>query len=286
MPNTRSYGANARQVDWEDESRSQGQKRGQKAWMPLDGLDDELFGAAPQLRAVSQAAPAASAMRTGEISLPWKRETKETRQVPITQPQPTIQQRQIAQTMSQPQVRGNQQAKGEKVVEARAVMLVAGSVALLVALYAVISAAIDWTQVKMNDLQYGRPRTMQMDAYVGHSEADGVPSHFVAMNLNRRVTILEMPGGDSTKVNTIVGPYLFGQGEDLTPVTMASIDLNSDGMSDLLVSVKNEQLLYLNDGASFRLATPEERLAIEQAARQPKTDPNASANTASGEAGK
>ena len=282
MPNsnTRSYGANARQMEWEDENQSQGQKRGGQGWMPLDGIDDDLFGTGPQLRAMN-AAPVAQAARTAEISMPWKRETKEER-IAVTRPQPTVS-RQVAQTMAQPMAK---QARGEKVVEARAVMVIAGGVALLVALYAVISAAIDWTQVKMNDLQYGRPRTMQMDAYVGHSETDGVPSHFVAMNLNRRVTILEMPGGDSTKVNTIVGPYLFGQGEDLTPVTVSSTDLNGDGVADLLVSVKNEQLLYLNDGTAFRLATPEERLAIEKAAARPKVDPNASANSASGEAGK
>ena len=96
------------------------------------------------------------------------------------------------------------------------------------------------------------------------------------MNLNRRVTILHMPGGDSTKVNTIVGPYLFGQGEDLTPVTLDAQDLNGDKLGDLIVSVKSEQLLYLNDGATFRLATPEERAAIEQSlrakAQQPKVE--------------
>ena len=83
-------------------------------------------------------------------------------------------------------------------------------------------------------------------------------------------------GGDSTKVNTIVGPYLFGQGEDLTPITMAAQDLNGDNMADLIVSVKSEQLLYLNDGTTFRLATPEERAAIEQSlkakAAQPRVD--------------
>ncbi|MEO5952933.1 MAG: FG-GAP repeat protein [Chloroflexia bacterium] len=285
MPNsnTRSHGANARQMEWEDESQNQGQKRGGQGWMPLDGIDDDLFSAGPQLRAMS-AGPVAQAARTAEISMPWRRETKEER-IAVTRPQPTVQ-RQVAQTMAQPMVKGNTQARGEKVVEARAVMVIAGGVALLVAAYAVISAAIDWTQVKMNDLQYGRPRTMQMDAYVGHSEVDGVPSHFVAMNLNRRITILEMPGGDSTKVNTIVGPYLFGQGEDLTPVSVSSTDLNGDGVADLLVSVKNEQLLYLNDGTAFRLATPEERLAIEKAASKPKVDANANANSASGEAGK
>jgi hypothetical protein len=265
MPNnTRSYGANARQMDWDDDMEAQGGAGRTGSWMPLDGLDDELFAAGPQLRAVAQAAPAAPA-------LPWRREKREERIAP-TRPQPATQ-RQTAQRAAAP-------ARAEKVVEARAVMLIAGAAVLLVTLYAVISAAVEWTQVKLNDLQYGRPRTMQMDAYVGHSEAEGVPSHFVAMNLNRRVTILEMPGGDSSKVNTIVGPYLFGQGEDLTPVTLNSTDLNTDGRADLIVSVKNEQLLYLNDGATFKLATTEERLAIEKAQMQQPVEPQGSTEAA------
>jgi hypothetical protein len=121
-------------------------------------------------------------------------------------------------------------------------------------------------RVKMDDLQYGRPRTVQMDAYVGHSEAEGMPSHFIAMNLNRRVTIVQLPGGDSAKASVILGPYLFGQGEDLTPVQLNAQDVNADQKPDLVVSVKNEQLLYLNDGGAFRLATSEERAAIQKAA--------------------
>jgi hypothetical protein len=238
--------------------------------MPLDGLDDELFAAGPQLRAMAQAATAAPAR---EVALPWRREKREER-VPPTRPQP----RQTTQSTAAP-------ARAEKTVEARAVMLIAGAAALLVALYAVVSAAVEWTQIKLDDLQYGRPRTMQMDAYVGHAETEGVPTHFVGMNLNRRVTILEMPGGDSSKVNTIMGPYLFGQGEDLTPVTLSSSDINSDGLADLLVSVKNEQLLYLNDGASFRLASTEERIAIEKAQSQKAIEPNGSTG-ASQEAGR
>ena len=78
------------------------------------------------------------------------------------------------------------------------------------------------------------------------------------------MTIVEMQGGDPSKVNTIIGPYLFGQGEDLTPVQLASRDLNGDEKADLIVSVKSEELLYLNDGNSFRLATPEERAGIEK----------------------
>jgi hypothetical protein len=179
-------------------------------------------------------------------------------------------------------------ARAEKVIEARSLLALAGAAVLIVALYVIVSAAVQWTQVKLDDLQYGRPRTMQLDAYVGHNEADGSPSHFVAMNLNRRVTIIEMPGGDSAKVNTILGPYLFGQGEDLTPVTISSTDLNGDGIADLSVNVKNEQLLYLNDGTAFHLATTEERLAIEKARAQAQqqTAPANNAQTTSGDATK
>jgi hypothetical protein len=251
--NTRSYGANARQLDWDDNSQDRGRTG---SWMPLDGLDDDMF-TSPQLHAVA-VAPAIPQPRRNAPALPWRR------QEAAAQPRPT---RQVAQTQSQAP------ARAEKVVEARSVMMIAGAAVLIVALYAVVSAAVQWTQVKLDDLQYGRPRTMQLDAYVGHDEAGGVPSHFVAMNLNRRVTIIEMPGGDSAKINTILGPYLFGQGEDLTPVTLSSTDMNGDGLADLSVNVKNEQLLYLNDGSAFHLATTDERLAIEKARAQAQHQP-------------
>jgi hypothetical protein len=258
--NTRAYGANARQLDWDDNSQDRGRTG---SWMPLDGLDDDLF-AAPQLHAVAAAAPAIPQPRRNAPALPWHRQE--------AAPHPEL-------TRQMPQAQAQAPARTEKVVEARSVMMIAGAAVLIVALYAVVSAAVQWTQVKLDDLQYGRPRTMQLDAYVGHSEADGLPSHFVAMNLNRRVTIMEMPGGDSAKINTILGPYLFGQGEDLTPITMSSTDLNGDGLADLSVNVKNEQLLYLNDGAAFHLATTDERLAIEKAQAQAQHQPAPSGNS-------
>jgi hypothetical protein len=222
--------------------------------MPLDVLDDDemVYAGTPRLQAM--APPAAP-----------------TRRHPA---QPTRAQEQVAPTR---QHRTREQAApgplSLKVVQARTVAIIAGLCLAALSFYVLLSMAIEWTQVKLDDFQYGRPRTMQMDAYVGHSEAEGVPSHFVAMNLNRRVTILHMPGGDSTKVNTIVGPYLFGEGEDLTPVTMGAQDLNGDKLADLVVAVKSEQLLYLNDGSTFRLATPEERAAIEQSLRAKAQQP-------------
>jgi hypothetical protein len=246
--NTRSHGANARQIDWDQDEQAQRGRTG--TWLPLDALSDEqLYAGTPQLQAIPAAPPRRSPFGPSRR----QEEIAPTRPQPVAVPTPRVKRREKPAASSQ------------QMVQAKAVALLAGLGLAALSAYVGVSAAVEWTEVKLDDLQYGRPRTMQMDAYVGHSEAEGVPSHFVAMNLNRRVTILEMPGGDSTKVSTIVGPYLFGQGEDLTPVTMGSQDLNADGRSDLIVSVKNEQLLYLNDGTTFKLATAEERAAIEKA---------------------
>jgi hypothetical protein len=84
-------------------------------------------------------------------------------------------------------------------------------------------------------------------------------THLIAMNLDRQVMILELPGSDATKIRVLPGPYLFGAGEDLTPVTMRLADMNGDGVSDLIVRVKNEEMVYLNREGGFSLITAEER---------------------------
>ena len=92
-----------------------------------------------------------------------------------------------------------------------------------------------------------------------------------------------MPGADSSRAAAIIGPYLFGSGEDLTPVQIATQDVNSDGKPDLIVTVKNEQLIYLNDGANFKLMTPEERAALQKALANTAPQGGASPNATPGE---
>jgi hypothetical protein len=243
--NARTQGANARQIDWEESDRQSTQRTG--SWVPLDALteDDPIYAGTPQLQSVPS--------HGRQVALPQRARQQE---VAPTRPQ-------MASAGLATQARAKPNPL-DRVVSTRAVAMAVGIAIAALATYVLLSAAVQWVQVKMDDLQYGRPRTVQIDAYVGQNEADGVPSHFIAMNLNRRVTIIEMQGGDPSKVNTIVGPYLFGQGEDLTPVQISARDVNGDNKADLIVSVKNEELIYLNDGTSFKLATPEERAAIEK----------------------
>jgi hypothetical protein len=126
-------------------------------------------------------------------------------------------------------------------------------------LYLLVSTGVHWGRVLLDDLRYGRPRTTHLQGFVGHAEASGQPSHFIALNLNRQVVVLELPGGDPAQVRSLPGPYLFGADEDLTPVQLALDDVDGDGANDLLINVRNEQLVYLNKDGNFRLPSPEER---------------------------
>ncbi len=258
MANTRTRGANAEAISWEEAAGLPGPRKNN--WLPLDALNDEdVYTRGPQLQAMpNNRRPQASPTRQYNPAAGHTMSQRVLAAVPMTQAHP--QQRQNERAERKPS-EGISLSKAQ----GKAMAMAVGAMIALLALYVVVSAAVNWTQVKLDDFQYGRPRTTQMDAYVGHSEAEGSPSHFIAMNLNRRVTILQLPGGDSTRATAIVGPYLFGQGEDLTPVQMNVQDVNVDGKPDLVVSVKSEQLLYLNDGASFKMATPEEQAAIFKA---------------------
>lgn len=130
---------------------------------------------------------------------------------------------------------------------------------LILCMFVILQLLLGRGQTWFDDLRYGRPRTMQVSAYVGHNEHPGQPTHFVAMNLNRRVVVIELPGGDSTKARTLQGPYLFGANEDLTPVLLRVQDVNDDTKGDLVIAVKNEEIIYINSGESFRLINDAER---------------------------
>ena len=106
----------------------------------------------------------------------------------------------------------------------------------VVALMLVANSLIGWGRVKMDDLRYGRPRTMHLAGQVGHDDANTSPTQFVAMNLNRRVVIFEIPGGDVAKTRTLTGPYLLGADEDLTPVRLSFAYVIVDESTDLCVS--------------------------------------------------
>ena len=109
-----------------------------------------------------------------------------------------------------------------------------------------------WWRIHQDDMQFGRPRTFQLDAAVGHNDSSAHPTHFIFINLNRHIEIIELPGGDSTHARIYPGPVLFGDGQDLIPVTADIRDVNGDGKPDLVVHIQDQQLVFINDGTQFR----------------------------------
>jgi FG-GAP repeat protein len=144
------------------------------------------------------------------------------------------------------------------------IFLAAGAAVLLVA-YLLISTAASFIGTKLDDMAYTTTRTTNLDAYVGHNETPGNPTHFTAQNIRGQIAVIEYPGGDPAKAMVITGPYLFGAGEDKAPVTLNVADINGDGKPDLLISAKGAQTAYINDGNSYRAMKPDERAAIEKA---------------------
>ncbi len=140
----------------------------------------------------------------------------------------------------------------------------AAALLALVALYLVMSSAVDVGQRWLDDLRYGRPRTTHLTGFVGHNEISGQPSHFIGLNLQRQVVVVQLPGGDPAEMRTLPGPYLFGASEDLTPVDLALRDIDGDSYVDLLVTVRNERVVYLNKDGDFRLPTPAEQQRLAQ----------------------
>jgi hypothetical protein len=134
----------------------------------------------------------------------------------------------------------------------------------LLAIYAIMGNVMGWGRSRFDDIRYGATRTFQADEVVGHDDGAGTPTHFIAMNLNRQVVVIEIPGGDPSKTRTLTGPYLFGAGEDKTPVLLRFDDLNRDGSKDLVVNVKNEEIVYLNKEGQFQPITAEERLRLTE----------------------
>ncbi len=139
------------------------------------------------------------------------------------------------------------------------------AVLAIAAIYVLVGAIVSWGQVRIDDMRYGRPRTTHVEGYVGHgAEVGGRPTRLVGLNLDRQVVVIEIPAGDVSAMRTITGPYLFGADEDLTPVLLYLQDMDRDGLADLLVNVRNEQIIYLNRDGAFRLPTPDEQQQLVQ----------------------
>lgn len=111
--------------------------------------------------------------------------------------------------------------------------------------------ALAWISITWDDLHYGRPRTFQVDAFVGH-ETTSIPSHFIALNLHGHIEVIEFPGGDGTHARIFLGPQLYANDADLVPVTLKFVDSRHNHYPDMLVMVGGSQVVFHNEQGTFR----------------------------------
>ena len=133
---------------------------------------------------------------------------------------------------------------------------------VMIFLWIIGNYATAWWQIHQEDSTYGRPRTFQIDAVVGHNDGASNPSHFIAVNLNRHVIVIEIPGGDPTKARIYPVTTLFGDGQELTPVTISFKDVDADGLVDMEIHIQDQTLVMINDNGAFRPLKAGERVHL------------------------
>ncbi len=141
-----------------------------------------------------------------------------------------------------------------------------GMVAMLV-LWVFGSLLVVWGQQSYDDFTYGRPRTYQTDAAVGHNDSPTHKSHFIAINYNRQAIVTECMGGDPAKsVDYVVPYYIVGDNSDLTPVTVEFRDVTGDNKPDMIIHIhlhtQDQTFVFVNTGTKFRSPLPTDKITL------------------------
>ncbi len=109
-----------------------------------------------------------------------------------------------------------------------------------------------WGSTAFDDWRYGRPRTYQIDAYVGHEQSHQ-PSHFIVFNDKGRIEVLELPGNDASHAHLYMGPQYTGANADLIPATLQFVDPHHTHQPDMLIKLPNASVIFHNENGTFQL---------------------------------
>jgi len=107
-----------------------------------------------------------------------------------------------------------------------------------------------WANTAFDDWRYGRPRTYQTDAYVGHEQSHQ-PSHFIVFNNKGHIEVLELPGNDASHARLYMGPQYTGTNADLIPATLQFVDPHHTHRPDMLIKLPNMSVIFHNINGTF-----------------------------------
>jgi hypothetical protein len=124
---------------------------------------------------------------------------------------------------------------------------------LMLGLYLGLSWLGNWWTEHQLDASYGFPRTYQVDAIVYPGDTSDHPSHYIFLNLNGTVEIIELPQGNSAHARIYKGPTLFSDNAALVPVTGEFREVG--GKEEMIIHIGDQHIIYINDGAQFKPAS-------------------------------
>jgi hypothetical protein len=143
-------------------------------------------------------------------------------------------------------------------------MMVAVGLLVLVAVGLLVQTGLTWGQRQLDTMRYGFPRTAQITAYVGHGDERLGPTVIETRNINGQISVLVFPAGDASQINVLDGPYLVGPDAPYEVARPMLRDMNGDTHVDLLVEVRGELVVYINERGTFRLITAAERANLQE----------------------
>jgi hypothetical protein len=153
-------------------------------------------------------------------------------------------------------------------LRAHPLLLLGIGMLLMLVLWTLLTLAVRWVSITWDDLHYGRPRTFQIDAVVGQYDSPANPSHFIALNLNGRIEVIEFPGGDASKARIYIGPQLYDPGANLIPVTLSFVDVDGTHHPDMILHFQDSLSIYVNENGGFHPATSSEIQTVEHYLQQ------------------
>ena len=112
-----------------------------------------------------------------------------------------------------------------------------------------VNVVINWVHVTWDDWHYGRPRTYQIDADVGH----GGVSHFTVENLGGHIFVIEIPVNDPKKYHLYVGPAITGGDASLAVATISFKDGRKGGLPDMVITINGAgTYVFVNTRDGFK----------------------------------
>jgi hypothetical protein len=123
------------------------------------------------------------------------------------------------------------------------------SMMMVLLLWAGLSWLTSWIANNQLNATYEYPRVSQADEVVYPGDTSDHPSHYLFLNLNGTVLIVELPHGDSAKSRIYKGPTLFSDNADQIPITGEFRTVN--GKIEMLEHIQDRIILYINNGTQF-----------------------------------